>query len=352
MATYNSGIVYNDQFINAFYNSAPRLVSILENGAGIDALVDLACELVLGESGAGAENIGTEATFFILDDGSGNDSILLTADILIPDTGQGTESILPIDATMAISETGHGLEFQSIAKTFFLVGLDNVLQPLGVIVMRGESRKDLLPGTRENTDKIPGRHGEIDFGSEFQPRVLELRVGQNVDPAEREKLKRTLAKWLNPMQGEQPLIFADDLDKTYYVKYAGKIDLDQWPSWLEFTIPFKAGDPFIVGSFEKTHVGSGALTNEGTFETPVVITITGSVTDPSVVVGGETLTYTGSLASNDTLVIDTGKMSVTFNGVNALANYSGGFPKLQPGDTPVTAAAAGTTVFTWRDRWI
>jgi phage-related protein len=123
-------------------------------------------------------------------------------------------------------------------------------------------------------------------------------------------------------------------------------------NWLEFTIPFKACDPFIIGSFEKQHVGSGTLTNEGTFETPVKIEITGPITNPSVTVGGETLIWTGTVGASDRLEIDTEYMTVKFNGSNAIANYSGGFPKLQPGDTTVTAAAGGTTIFRWRDRWV
>jgi len=83
-----------------------------------------------------------------------------------------------------------------------------------------------------------------------------------------------------------------------------------------------------------------------------VIEIAGPVTNPSVTVGGQTLSYTGSLAAGDKVVIDTEKMTVTFNGVNALGSYSGGFPKLQPGDTEVTAAAGGTTTWKWRDRWV
>lgn len=120
---------------------------------------------------------------------------------------------------------------------------------------------------------------------------------------------------------------------------------------IEVRIPLRY-QPVWVATSEKSRVGSGALTNEGTVEAPMVITIQGPVINPSVAVGASTLTYTGSLAPGDTLIIDTETITVKFNGVNALANYSGGFPKIAPGGTAVTAAAAGTTTFTWRDRWI
>jgi len=298
------------------------------------------------------EAVGLAAAYDpALDTGKGVEAVSINASIGASDEGVGLD-LCSLAASLAVSDVGQGTDASSAAKTFFLVDSNNVLQPLGVIVLRCKGREDLLPGTRENAEEIPGRHGEIDFGSEFRPRLLELYVAKNTDSAAREQLKRTFAKFLNPLQGAKPLIFADDTDKTYYVKYAGKIDLSQWPDYMEFTIPLKASDPIIIGTWEKVQTGSGTLTNEGTFETPLVIEIAGTVTNPSVVVGGQTLSYTGSLASGDELVIDTGLMTVTFNGVNSLGNYSGGFPKLQPGETAVTAAAAGTTTWKWRDRWI
>jgi len=38
------------------------------------------------------------------------------------------------------------------------------------------------------------------------------------------------------------------------------------------------------------------------------------------------------------------------NGNNVLNNWSGGFPKLQPGNTSVTADSKVT--FIWRERWV
>lgn len=287
-----------------------------------------------------------------LDTGHGTDAVVVSASIPVSDTGTGAEAA-GVNASIPVTDTGAGLDFISVAKAYFYVTPEGVLNPLGVIVLR-DSRQDLLPGTRDITEEIPGRHGEIDFGSTLRPRFLELRVATRgeVSREEREPLKRTIAKYLNPILGPQNLIFADDIEKTYRVKYAGRIDLQLFRNWLEFTLPFKAGDTFIIGSFEKQHVGSGTLTNEGTFETPLVIEITGPVTNPSVVVGDQVLSYTGSLASGDKLEIDTEYMTVKFNGVNAIANYSGGFPKLQPGDTTVVPASAGTTIWRWRDRWI
>jgi len=224
--------------------------------------------------------------------------------------------------------------------------------PLNVYILR-DSREELLPGTRDYTEEIPGRHGEIDFGSEFRPRVLELRVVSldNLSVQERERLKRNIAKYLDPTKGIRTLIFDDDDSKTYNVKYSGKIDLHQYPTWLEFVIPFKLSNPFIESTFPKVHVGNGVLVNDGTIETPLQIKIQGPVTDPVITIGNQQLKYIGSLTSTDIVEIDTEKMTVKFNGKNALANYSGEFPKLPPGETQVTVSG-GTVTFTWKDRWL
>jgi predicted phage tail component-like protein len=279
---------------------------------------------------------------------------IITATTSVSDSGVGTDALAELRASLMVGDSGSGADaVDGPLSIYFYVDPSGELHPLGVIVLR-DSRQDLLPGTRENTETIPGRHGEIDFGSEFEPRVLELHVASKAefDPGQKAAIKRNLAKFLNPLVGPVNLVFWEDVDQTYWVKYAGKIDILNRANWLEFTIPFKASQPFIVRTFEKRHTGSGVLTNEGTMEAPLVIEITGPVTNPSVTVGSDTLTWTGTVGAGDTLVIDTEYMTVKFNGSNAIANYSGGFPKLQPGDTTVTAAAAGTTTWKWRDRWI
>ena len=123
---------------------------------------------------------------------------------------------------------------------------------------------------------------------------------------------------------------------------------------MQFTIPFKASDPVIYNSFEQESVGSGVIYNAGTLECPLVITITGIVTDPTVVVGNYSLSYSGTLAEADVLVIDTGALTCTLNGVNALTNLTGLSPdiKLQPGKTFVIATDGGIAAFRYRERWL
>lgn len=235
------------------------------------------------------------------------------------------------------------------------VNSSKILEPLTDVYVIKDSRFEMLPGTREYTEEIPGRHGEYDFGEDFRPRSIELRCVVEVSYAGQLAKMREIAEQVNPLNGVQELTFADDPGKVYKVKYAGSMavgNLNRHATYMEFMLPFKMTDPFIYSDTENSLVGSGVITNGGSVETPLIIEIQGDVTDPSIDVGGDVLSYTGTVTASDMLIIDTGLMTVTFNGANALANYSGGFPKLSPGDTSVTAASTGTTTFKWTDRWL
>lgn len=348
MAYYNKGSKYNDKY-GSYYNSAPRLVLVQDNGTAVE-LVDLSALLALLETGAVTENIGITASFQTFDTGIGADNLQLTANLPIVDSGIGNDLLASLNATMTIPDTGQGAESSAkVAKAFYLIDSYNVLQPLGVIVLTGKDG-DLLPPVKEFREQIPGRHGDIILDHDYKARVIELRVANSTSPETREQIKRAMAQWLNPTTGPQPLIFTTDQNKTYYVRYAGKIPLDQWPNYMEFVIPLKMTDPIIVGSFEEEKAGSGILNNEGNVEAPLTIEVAGPITNPSITVGASTLAYTGTINAGSKLVIDTGALTVELDGANAMQNYSGGFPGLPPGDTAVTASAQVT--FRWRARWV
>lgn len=228
---------------------------------------------------------------------------------------------------------------------------NNILQPLGLLVT-GDSRYELLPSTRDNTEEIPGRHGEIDFGTELQTRPLELYVVTNRgnSPADKADLMRLFAKYLDPTKGYKSLVFADDINKTYVVKYSGQIPITNYATWAQFTIPFKMETPFIIDTFEKQLVGSGTLYNEGTYETGLIIEIAGPATDPSITIGDEILSYSGTIDDGYSLIIDTEKQTAKIGTSNALDNYNGVFPLLYPGETDVSAS--DNVTIKWRDKWI
>lgn len=167
MSNYNSGLMYNYKLPEggAVYNSGPYAIVVLDGGVGADAIESVSASVYVSDTAAGADKISGKA------------------------------------------------------ETYFFVDKDGFLQPLGVYVQR-DSRQELLPATRDSTEEIPGRHGEIDFGSEFKARAIELHVAteEGNTSHEKEQLKRLFAKYLDPTKGTRKLIFADDAEKTYYMK--------------------------------------------------------------------------------------------------------------------------------------
>lgn len=244
----------------------------------------------------------------------------------------------------------HILSTLSFYKYYFLVTLDNILLPLGVKVRR-ESDIDSMPSVKENTAIIPGKHGEVSFGTKVGKRLLEFRVATDeMEPEEKRRYKRLIAKHFKG-DTHRNLVFEDDTNKVYAVKFSGKIDPEQYPRWLDLAIPFKAASPFIESTYEKTHIGSGTALNEGTCETPLFIKITGEITNPEVTIGDITLGYTGTIPAGKTLVIDTEKLTAELDGENVLDDLTGDITvMLQPGETTVTADSNVT--FIWRERWV
>lgn len=76
-----------------------------------------------------------------------------------------------------------------------------------------------------------------------------------------------------------------------------------------------------------------------------VLTITatgGSLVGVTVTLGGDTLVFTGTIASGKSLVVNSEACTVLNDGVNAFAEWSGGFPILLPAGAPAVSAVKGS----------
>jgi len=122
-----------------------------------------------------------------------------------------------------------------------------------------------------------------------------------------------------------PLIFASEATTL------GPINLPTMVGGLTvpFTVPFTI-DSVLTG-------GSLSITNEGTAETYMIITITGPVEEPRIVMklaDGtiQTLEINTKLLTGQALVINTATRTVMLNGtISQLGNTSGEFPTLPAG---------------------
>ncbi len=229
---------------------------------------------------------------------------------------------------------------------------DSTLDPLGLYWLP-DSRLPLIASTRDIKEESDEYDGEVDFGTELSGFEGQLRcvTDEGLSKEEIAEKKTKLAKLLNLLRTGDFLMVESDPDKKIFVRLSGRVEVQDAVSWFRVNIPIR-WDPLWVSVEEKEHTGDGTLENEGTLETPLIMEVSGTVTDPEIVVGEDILAYEGTVGETDMLFINTDKKTVTFNGVNALASFTGTFPKIPPGETVVSVPLDGTTRFRWRDSWL
>lgn len=218
-------------------------------------------------------------------------------------------------------------------------------------VMRGT---EFVRNFKDYAEQVPGKDGEILFGVDMEAGLMSLPCFVETTPETWDAKEAVITGALSPKLGVQTLTFANRPGKVYNVLYVGQLRfVEEGPGYRKFTLPLKLHDPLIKASTQSTLTGSGTAVNGGNDVCPVVVEVVGSVTNPSVTIGGKTMTYTGVLTASDNLIIDTEKLTATFNGANALANLEGLSPSvvLAVGDNTITAAEAGTTTVKWYNRW-
>lgn len=240
-----------------------------------------------------------------------------------------------------------------------IIKKDGTVEPFNLKLLR-QTKWNLMAPTRDRTEEADEYDGEIDFGAEFQSQSLELHciTEEGLSIEEKHQKKVEIADTLNNLRDGDWLMVEHVPDKKIFAHFAGRVQIEEYPSWLRVTIPLRL-DPFWVSAEENEYTGiSGVIKNAGTFETPVIVDVLASpnaVTSPVIGVGNDTLYYYGTIPQNNSLIIDTGKMTVVLDGINALGFYEGGFPQLPPIETSVSVSVFSgnpAVTFKWHDRWI
>lgn len=116
---------------------------------------------------------------------------------------------------------------------------------------------------------------------------------------------------------------------------------------------------FDLGFGGATPSGVVNVTNAGTFPAPWTLEVAGAVSNLRIenVTTGQTLRFTGTPASGETLVVDSVSRQVTINGVSRYSWLDPGSQwfDLQPGATQLRVASssgAGVGTLTFRSAWI
>ena len=220
------------------------------------------------------------------------------------------------------------------------IGTDGSVSPFGGQLLRDGTDIPPLPEYEEYAEEVPGYAGRYHFGQD--PRMREINLALNIIKAEASKASflRQLAGWLNPANGEMYLVNSNEPDKRLKVRCLEPPSYKDSYGMLKLSVPL-VGRPYYESVALNTLTGAGSINNKGNVSCPCTI-VFGPGTNPSVTIGGVTVSYTGTIASGCTVTVDTEKQTAYYTtgaGVvtNVLANVSGGFPWLEPTPNLLTA---------------
>jgi phage-related protein len=344
-------IVAQGKGIKYTQGSAGAVVAVVAQGKGIKYTQGSFASVAVVAQGTGAKHTaGSSQTGIVVTmesgglaifNGASEAAVVVAAESTGAKTGVGASEAVIV---VGVEGAGRRLLFKEV-----VVANDGAISHISLKVT-GESQYELMPPTRDKTEQVFA-DGEVDFGTMLDTGEIRLfcTTADGLTVAEKRALQGEVAGQLNALREYFLLKWECMPDKALLACLVGRAEFIEYADGFDVVIPLKY-QPLWVSTVEHTAVGSGTITNTGTFEAPFVVEITGDGTSPSVTVGGEVMQYDGTLAAGDKLVIDTGKMTAKVNNVNAMAKYNRVFPKLQVGDTAVVAG--DNTMIKWRDCWI
>ncbi|TSB47122.1 distal tail protein Dit [Alkalicoccobacillus porphyridii] len=236
-----------------------------------------------------------------------------------------------------------------------MITLDgHTAEELGLRI-HAEFLEPALPSTNDVTVSIPGMHGAHYFGSDFQPREINIPISQTEQETRRDsyltlkKLKKVLLDGTGRPK-EVKLIILTQPDVYYKVRFHGSMSLQELFRFKRFELPLIAYDPHSYAvvkqdevtwgsmdiTFENTqflmgHLGVSAqriienttinYTVDGLNSSPL-IRLSGTGENVRLSVNGKSLTIPNLTG---TFNIDTSNYTVERNGENALHLMSGDF---------------------------
>jgi len=238
---------------------------------------------------------------------------------------------------------------------------------------------------------IPGRHGSYDFGDNTYENIVIPVVVQYINETfpDLRLRARNLAAWLSQAT-YKPLIFTDEPDKYYLAKIYDSASLEKIVELVpgeSTTVNFEC-QPFAFSIDEDVMVDRlmsavKVISNEGTYETFPVITITAitlsggmdraievtgafksgnpasvvTLTNPTIKVGDKTLVYVGTLTTGQSLELNAETYQAVKGDSNVLSAVSGDWPVLTVGNNNITlgdtTSELGAKVeIHFRKRWL
>jgi predicted phage tail component-like protein len=218
-----------------------------------------------------------------------------------------------------------------------------------------QDKENRIPGIRNSTSQLAGRHGLFDFGETVSERKIEIDclIPPGNSDSSLLELKDKIVEWLNPDKGLCPLILDREPDRQYYARLEDGISFERLVrNTGTFTLSFFCPDPFAYALSDEIFslAGSGTVKRvKGNVASHPVYVLKAVLADESetayFLVNGEKVSIKGPLEESETVYIDTDSMTariVSEDGSekNALANMETfHFPYLETGENTVTAGA-------------
>lgn len=253
-------------------------------------------------------------------------------------------------------------------SVYLIDGIDPT--DLGLLTFR-RTQRPILPQTVDVVEAVPHRHGAYDFGGTLSPRQFTLEAVFNTrDYSTLQDRVSQLAAFLLDEDGRSrtmPIIFSNQPDKQYSVRYSGDLQIDRIAGLGVFTLPFVAYDPYaysawisdelnvdsliLVDSNVSVDVGytyainspqTIEIQNYGSLAAKPLIVVTGSFTSFTMTLGGVLFSYNSP--ATGTLEIDFARMTVKLNGSNALQHTNARFGKLSRGTNMVPVGGSGLNI--------
>lgn len=117
-----------------------------------------------------------------------------------------------------------------------------------------ERRLPILPSEEENTLKLAGTDGVLDFGSTYGTRTIDLTLEILTGPDEFHRTLAQLARMFNAKRGEITLEFTDMPGKYYRAVYNGTLALDSQIGSRLVNVSLRMNDPWPTGPEQVTEV--------------------------------------------------------------------------------------------------
>lgn len=258
------------------------------------------------------------------------------------------------------------------------------------LILQPRYQHPILPATRDRTIEIPGKHGAYDFGADLNIRQFSLPLVWTKELTQKalQERAREFAAFLTDGNGRPrtlKLAFDYETEKYYMVRYSGSLDIERLLSLGFFELPLIAFDPFAYASanaydndpaleydtglhYDDGHMYDNptgfswaysrhrsGLFNFSSHSAPLILKIEGTVTNPKIIneSTGEELGLPS--ISGEALEVDSEKMTVKKDGVNALNDMSGDFLELVSGDNGLVfqgSSPNATVTYRWKHKFL